>query len=85
MDNIYFFWNTFNLVFILTGIYVGGIAVGGLVHAAVANITQTDDSGSGFFFRALGLFASAYLFSPIALEYFREFTKRIWAGDDLFR
>lgn len=85
MDDLYFFWNAFNLIAILTGTLGAGLLAGGIVSSLVTVLIQVEDPALSFFGRLSGCLLGVYLMAPFVLSSYQEFAQRIWGGADVYQ
>ena len=85
MEDLYFFWNAFNLIGILTLTMGASLLIGAGISIVLTIITQVEDSAVSFFSKFFGCALGSYIMSPFILGSVKEFSERVWGGSDLFK
>ncbi|HMO16807.1 MAG TPA: flagellar biosynthetic protein FliQ [Oligoflexia bacterium] len=85
MTDVYYFWNAFNLISILTGTILIGLLLGGILSGLISLVTQIEDSSITFFGRLIGCLLGVYIAAPFILSSFKDFSLLIWGSTDIFK
>ena len=85
MDELYLFWNAFNLIIILTLAIGSGLLIGSGVSIAISIVTQVNDPAVAFFSKISGCLLGTYFMAPFILGSIKTFSEKLWAGKDLFQ
>lgn len=85
MDELYYFWNAFNLIAVLTGTLLIGLLAGSVITGIISLVTQIEDSSISFFGRLSGCLLGAYIMASFIMTSFRDFSLLIWGSSDVFK
>jgi flagellar biosynthesis protein FliQ len=85
MEELYFFWNAFNLVAILLGTVAIGLLAGAFLGGIISVMTQINDPALSFFSRMAGCALGIYFTAPFLFSSFQEFALAIWAQEGVYR
>lgn len=78
MEEVYLFWNTFNLFIIIALTLSIGLIIGSIISVIINIITQVNDSCLSVFTKASGLIIGFYIMSPFILNSIKEFSINLW-------
>lgn len=80
MEDLYFFWNTFNLLIITVLTLSIGLLIGAAISTIISVITQVNDPTISFITKFAGCILGAYILAPTILGNISSFAERIWSG-----
>ena len=78
MDELYLFWNCFNLLIICMFVLSAGILIGSFISSTLSSLLQLNDPAISIFTKVTGFAIGLYIFSPYVFGTIKEFSIRIW-------
>jgi len=80
MEDLFYFWNAFNLSVILTLVLGSGLFIAAGISIFIGVITQVNDPAISFLIKLTGCLLSGYVFSSYIFSAIKDFATKIWGG-----